>query len=187
MESRKYSLSLNSLYFGLGLGIALIVFDLMFYIFNAPVKSPFKYLNIVIILGFIVYGTYVFRNKHNNGLISYGRSFLSCFLIALYGGIVYAIYMYIFLKFFDKTMLIQITELARQQIAEKMPNLNDDQIEEMIQMQSKFMTPLFISFGTVFNMTFWGAVLSLIVSVFLKKEDKSFNGTFKDFKNESEN
>jgi hypothetical protein len=179
METNKITLNRNALYFGLGLGIALIIFDLLFYVFDAPMKTPLRYLNLLIVMGFIVYGTLMFRNKLNNGLITYGRSFLSCFLIALYGGILFAIYYYLFVKFFDHSVIIKLREIAQEAVEQK--NMPEEQIEQAMAFQRKYiLIPFVISFGAIFNLAFWGAVFGLIVSIFLKKEDKSFNQVFKD-------
>ncbi len=173
METSKISLGRNSIITGIILGLTLIIFDLLLYIFNAPFKSPLRYSTVLIIAGFIIYGTITFRDKHNNGFITYGRCFLSGFLIALYGGILFAIYNYLFIKFFDHSIITKMIAIAQQAVADKMPNLDEEKIEEVVQMQKKFMTPFFLSLGALFNSIVWGVIMSLIISIFVKKEDKS--------------
>jgi hypothetical protein len=178
METNKNTLNRNALYFGLGLGVVLIVFDLLFYVFIAPMKTPFRYLNLLIVIGCIVYGTIIFRDKYNNGLVTYGKSFISCFLIVLYGGILFAIYYYLFIKFFDHSTIDKLREMAIEAMEQR--NMSEEQIEQAMVFQRKLLIPGVIALGSIFNLAFWGAIFGLIVSIFLKKEDKSFNQVFKD-------
>lgn len=175
MESKKLSLGVNSLFYGAILGVLLIIFDLLFYIFDAPLDSKLKYLNVLIIIGLIIFGTISFRNKNGNGYINYGRSFLSCFLIALYGGVLFAVYEYLFVKFFDPSIIEKVQEFAREKIMEK-TSISEDKVDEIMEMQKWFYTPAFFGLSAILSSTLWGVIFSLIVSIFIKKEDKSFEG-----------
>ena len=173
MEPKKLSINQYAMQYGLLLGIVMIIFDLVMYIFKAPMGSPLQYLNLVIIIAFIVYGSINYRNKHSNGYINYGKSLLTCFLIALYGGIVFAIYKYFFLKFFDHSMILKLKDFARQKIAEK-GAFDDDKIDQIMEVQKWVYTPFVLTVSGIINSAFWGLLFSLIISIFVKKEDNSF-------------
>lgn len=173
MESKKISFNLYTLKNGFVLALTLIIFDLILYIFKAPVNSPFQWVNLLIILAFIIYATINYRNKYCNGFISYGRSLISCFLITFYGGIIFAVYKYFFLKYFDYSVVINIKDFARQKLSEY-EYLDEEKIDQIMDMQKWLYTPLVLSIGAIINYAFWGLIFSLIASIFIKKEDTSF-------------
>jgi hypothetical protein len=172
MENKKTSLSVNSFIYGVVLGASLIIFDLIFYIFNARIDSPLKYLNMIIVICVILFGTITFRNKQNNGYIKYGKSFLSCFLIALYGGIIFAVYYYLFVKFFDHSIIVNLRNLAEAKLEQM--NMPEEQVEKAREWQKKMIIPAALALGNILSISFWGAIFSLIISIFIKKEDNSF-------------
>jgi hypothetical protein len=171
MEPKKMTVNLYAMRFGLFLAIALIIFDLILYVFKAPIGSFIQYFSLVIVVAFIAYGTFTYRNNYSNGFIRYGQSFLSCFLIALYAGIIFAVYKYFFLKFFDHNMVLTIKEFAKEKMAEKFP---EDKVDQMMAIQKYVYTPFFLAVSGIINTAVWGIAFSLIVSIFIKKEDKSF-------------
>jgi len=44
---------------------------------------------------------------------------------------------------------------------------------------AKFMKPLWMAIMSIVMYTFWGTIISLIIGIFTKKEDPSFEGQFK--------
>jgi hypothetical protein len=173
MELKKMSVNLYAIQYGLALGVVFIIFDLILYIFKAPIDSWVRYLQYLIMLVFIIYAIINYRNKYSKGFIKYGRSLLTCFLIALYAGIIFAVYKYLFLKFFDHSIVVQVKEFARHKIAEK-GNLDEDKVDQIMQMQKWVYTPFVLAMSGIINTAFWGIIFSIIVSLFIKKEDTSF-------------
>ena len=58
--------------------------------------------------------------------------------------------------------------------------LSDEQMEPALAMTRKFMSPGIMSLFSILGNAIFGAILALISAAFLKKEDKSFDGQFKD-------
>jgi ABC-type sugar transport system permease subunit len=130
----------------------------------------------------VIFGAVRFRNKHNNGFIKYGKSFLLCFLITLYAGFIYAVYQFLFLQFFDPSVIDKIRDFAWQKMAEN-PAVGEEKADKIIEMQKWLYSPFAMSVSSVFNMAFWGAVIGLIASVFIKKEDTSFEAATQNIDN----
>lgn len=183
MENFKQLLNKNAIVFALILAGITILFDLVLYVFGVSSESKLRWITILFMLCFIIYGTFYLRNTHYNGFISYGQSFLSGFLIALYSAITIAVYTYIFLKFIDPGYIEKAKELALEKMQEN-PNLSEEMIEKAVAWQQKFLTPLFMSLGAIINNLLIGTIIALLASIFIKKEDKSFDAAFKDIDEE---
>lgn len=182
METKPRSLFNNSLIYGLLTAGISIVFSVLTYLLDVPMKSPVMYFSFVILLAGIIYGTMQFRDVSLAGHISFGKAFLSGFLIVLIASLVSSIYSYIFLTFIDPAYLERIIQQTMEQTEAKMleKGLSEEQMESALAMTRKFMSPLIISVMAILTSALFGAILSLISAAFLKKEDKSFDGQFKD-------
>ena len=182
METKPRSLFNNALIYGFITAIASIVFSILTYILDVPSKSPVMYFSFVILLAGLIYGTLQYRNINLGGNISFGQAFLSGFMIVLAASVITSIYSYIFLTFIDHAYLERIIQQTMDQSETKMSEkgLSQEQIDSALAITRKFMNPVIMSIMAVLSSAFFGAILSLIAAAFLKKEDKSFDGQFKD-------
>ncbi len=176
MEQSNNSINKNSLHHGLIIGFIMILVNLVFYILsiNPFINQSIGYINWVVMIAGIVVGTKIYRDKHCGGYIKYGKSFLSGFLIGLYAMILLNIYTYIFVKFFDHSLIAQMIEFTRQKMYEASSGISDEQIEAAMSFSKRFMTPGMISVSGIFNGAIMSAIFSLIISIFLKKEQPPF-------------
>jgi hypothetical protein len=181
METKPRTLFINSLIYGLLTAAISIVFSVITYILGLPFQSPVMYFSFVILLGGLIYGTLQYKNVYLGGYISFGKAFLSGFLIVLTAAIVASLYTFIFLTFIDPAYLEKIIQQSLDQSEAKMvaKGLSQDQIDGALAVTRKFMTPVIMSVMGILSNAFFGAILSLIGAAFLKKEDKSFDGQFK--------
>jgi len=182
MEPKPRSLFNNSLIYGLLTAAISIVFSVITYLLDVPMKSPVMYFNWVILLAGIIYGTLQYKNVSSGGYILFGKAFLSGFLIVLIASVVSSIYSFVFLTFIDPAYLERIIQQSLEQAEANMvkQGLTGDQMEPALAMTRKFMSPIIMSALTILISAFFGAILSLITAAFVKKEDKSFDGQFKD-------
>lgn len=97
-------------------------------------------------------------------------------LLVLFAGIVLGIYTFLFFQYFDPSQLEQIWKMAEDRMLDQ--GLTDEQIDQAMGFSKMFMTPIAISISGLLSMVFWGTVFSLISSIFIKKVDDSFSGTF---------
>jgi predicted membrane protein len=122
-----------------------------------------------------------YRDNLPGGFISFGKAFTSGFLIVLISAIIASLYTYIFLVFIDPAYLQKIIEQSMDDAQAKMvaKGLSEEQMEPALAMTRKFLNPTFMSIIALVSSAIVGAILSLIAAAFLKKEDKSFDGQFK--------
>ena len=181
METKPRSLFNNALIYGLFTAAISIVFSILTYILDVPFKSPLMYFSFIILLGGIIYGTLQYKNNYLGGYMSFGKAFLSGFLIVATASVITSVYSYVFFTFIDPAYLERIISQTLEQTQAKLveKGMSDDQMEPALAMTRKFMTPMIMSIFAIIYSLLFGAILSLITAAILKKEDKSFEGQFK--------
>jgi len=174
MDKKKPSILKNSLNYGIILGFMLIIISVITYLFGTSQSKTGQNISalfqIVIITIGIVWGTKNLRTNDTNYNLSsgfsYGRALGSGTLISLFAFTVLSIYTYIFLKFIDPGEIEKMLAMAQDQLSEK--GMSDEQVEMALSMSKKMMTPLIMSVSTIFSWTFYGFLISLLTSIFLK-------------------
>jgi hypothetical protein len=169
MEEKKRSVSANALNYGLITGAVLIVYSLILFISNLYLNRSLGYVSYLFMLGGMVWGTLEYRKKNENGLMTYGDAFTSCFMIGLFAGILGTIYIFVFAKFINPGFINEIIEQARVKMQAK--NLSEDQIETALDYTRKFTTPLWMIIWGFLIYVLMSLVLGLLAAIFLKKAD----------------
>jgi len=172
----KVSVFKNALTYGLYTGIAYILVSLLFYAVDLDKNTWLNTLTYVILILGIIFATLNFRNKLNGGYITYGKAVLTGFYMSLIVGVIMAVYTWLFFSFINPDGINEMLDLAEQKFAEA--GASDEMIEQQMRMSSRFMKMPLLNILTFAGLTFWGTIISLITSAFLKKQDDSFNTTF---------
>ena len=89
------TLGKNALNYGIVAGLVLIVYSLFLYFFDLMFYKPFLLNNVVgalIVVVFMIIGTKHLRDAAMHGSMSYGKAFLSAFLIGLFAMIISLIF-----------------------------------------------------------------------------------------------
>lgn len=177
LESQnKTSLFKNALTYGLYTAAAYVLLSLLYYALDIYRITWLNYLTYIILIAGIVLATINFRDKINGGFISYGKAFLTGLYISLITGIVFALYSWVFYTYIHPDGIRELIELTEQAMVDR--GMSDDMIDAQIEMSAKFMKMPLLNVVAFVGMLFWGIIISLITSAFLKKNDDSFNTTF---------
>ena len=177
----KCTLMNNSIKYGLYTGIAMVLLSLLFYALDVKATSWPQYVSIGLLLAGVIVGTLAFRDKCNGGYISYGRSMGSGVMISLITGIILAVYSYLNSAFLNPEVMEQMIRAAEENMMQQ--GLSDDQIDQAMSMTKMFMTPVFIAITSLFSMVLWGTLISLLTSIFIKKDNQNFEQVFADVEN----
>lgn len=177
----KCTLMSNSIKYGLYTGLAMVLLSMLFYSFGLVGAGWTQYVSLVLLLAGIIMGAIAFRDKCNGGFISYGRSVGSGVLIGLVVGIILAVFTYVFLTYFDAVQIAKMVQTAEEDMMKK--GLTDDQIDQAMSVTKIFMTPAAIAIMNLFWMPALGAIISLITSIFIKKDRENFEEVFADVEN----
>jgi hypothetical protein len=177
MEEKKQSAISNGLNFGLITGAVVIVFSLILFLLNQHMNRGLNWISYLFILGGMIYGTLEFRKKHSDGFLTYGQAFSSCFWIGLFAGLLTTVYSYVFITWIHPGFITEMMDLSRQQMLEARPDMPEDQVEQAMEISSKFMSPgALIIIGLITNIAM-SAILGLLAAIFLKKEDPSLKAS----------
>ncbi len=109
----------------------------------------------------------------NQGFMSFGEGVGLGMLLGAVAGLVSSIWSYIYLNFIDVTFLDKLRDFQAEQMEGK--GLSDEQIEQAMEMSSKFMSGgMMFLFGMI-GMLFFALIFSLIVSAFMKNNKPVFS------------
>jgi hypothetical protein len=154
---------------GLILGLAGIAFQLVLYFMALSLNKTAGYINIPIQLIILYFLLKSYRDNYMHGQITYGESVGAGVVIFLYYSIIMAIFGYILSTIIDPGLVAKQLAAAEEGMRAK-GNLTETQIEAGMKFTSKLMKPGLMSIVGIFIGMIWGTVLSLIISIFIKKE-----------------
>ena len=173
MENSNNTLLKSTMTSGAILGIALVVYNVILYVFNSNMNSGLVSISYIFIIVGIIYGTKNYRDEFNNGSISYSRALGTGTLIAAFAGVISGLYQYIYVSYIDLEYFDKLVDILVQTYQDA--GIDDDKIEQMIEMSSYSRNPVFFTLSSIFGSAIIGFIISLITSFFLKKEDDSFD------------
>jgi uncharacterized membrane protein (DUF106 family) len=176
---KKPSLLQFALTYGAILGVVSVIFSIIMYIAGfMPTSFSKMFIVLIISLGisiiFVSAGMKGYRDKVLDGSISFGQAFLVGMSIIVVSAIIGSLYNLIFTTIIDPDYMDRVMEATKNSTYEWMNSkgLPDAQIEEAMDKmdkQKEGMTPLKnFSKGLISSLIF-GAILSLIIAAFTKK------------------
>ncbi len=153
---------------GLILGLIGVVYSLVFYFLDLSLNKTQGYVFMVLQLGILFFLLKSYRDNVMHGQITYGESVGAGVIICLYYSIIISIFVYVLYTLIDPGLINKQLALAEEQMSKK--GLPQEAIDTGMAFTAKFMKPGVMTItGIIFNMI-WGTLLSLIVSIFIKKE-----------------
>ena len=171
MEEKQTSKGMHTLTYGVGTGLVMIVYSLIMYVANLYMNTTLQYLSFIILITGMVIGSLQYRKVALNGYMTYGQSFSLSFMIGLFATIVSIIFFFFYVKYINTGLIEELMAQARIKMEAKAGSMSQDQLEQALAMQAKFMTPVWmVIWGLVGNL-FFAAIFALIISIFVKKTD----------------
>jgi len=163
---------------GFFIGFVLVVMQTIFYLADIKHDSALGYLSYIILFGGLFLSVRQYRDELNSGFISYGRSVGYGVVVSLMAGIISSAFIFILYEYIDTSFLPRM--LLETEIKLEDQNLPPDQMEMAMKINQKMFTPFAVSMVSILEYVFMGKLFSLVVAVFLKKEDEGFNSFNKD-------
>jgi len=156
-----------SMKYGLILGLLGIVYFLILNFAGVAGKSNlYSYLNYVIIIVMIFMAHKAFKDE-GDSFMSYSQGLGIGTLVALISGVLSSAFMFFYLKFVDDSMIQNLKDAQMTQFEER--GMSPEQIDQAMNMSSKFMTPgIMVLFG-IFGSALIGFIIALVVSAITKK------------------
>lgn len=170
---KKISVWQATLNSGLILGLALVIYTLLLYFLDQTFNKSLGYVSILIIIIGLVLGIKSFRDDARGGIMSYGQGVGAGTVIGLYAGIIGAIFTFLLYEVIDPDLMGKLLTFTEEKLIET-GRVPEEMIEQIMEQQKKFMAPWIMSIGSIINYVFFGVVVALIASIFLKKEGTPF-------------
>ncbi|MGB9745698.1 MAG: DUF4199 domain-containing protein [Bacteroidales bacterium] len=174
------TLGKNALNYGIVAGLVLIVYSLFLYFFDLMFYKPFLLNNVVgalIVVVFMIIGTKHLRDAAMHGSMSYGKAFLSAFLIGLFAMIISLIFNNVLTYLIDPGIREKAFEYSAEQMIKK-GRITQEQVEAVIEQQKQMSSKLWViligQFFALLGVGIINAIIALIVAAFLKKEGDTF-------------
>jgi len=174
----------SAMVYGLYLALVLTLFSVILYVSGLILNTKVGYVSIVLTIAGIVIAQINYRNRELNGVISYGQAVGFGVAIMLFAGIVTALYTIVLYTFIDPSLIDQMKAVQEEALLGK--GMSEDQIEAAMSMTSKMMTPAWMSVMGLFGSVFSGTIVSLLTSIFVKKQpnEDAFDEAMEDVKTE---
>jgi len=174
----------SAMVYGLYLALVLTLFSVILYVSGLILNTKVGYVSIVLTIAGIVIAQINYRNRELNGVISYGQAVGFGVAIMLFAGIVTALYTIVLYTFIDPSLIDQMKAVQEEAMLGK--GMSEDQIEAAMSMTSKMMTPAWMSIVGLFGSVFSGTIVSLLTSIFVKKQpnEDAFDEAMEDVKTE---
>lgn len=168
MENQSSSVTPLAMSYGLYMGLALILNSVVFYVMG----TPFAHVSAYIIYGIIIGGTIVvmknYRDTHQEAGVTYGKALGLGTLQSLFASLIYAFFIFVLFTLIDKSLTEKFLSFLEQEFMRS--GISESQIDTIMPMYRKFMSPVFYSFAQIFSITFYGFLFSLVVAIFFRKQ-----------------
>ena len=153
---------------GFILGLAGVSYSLVVYFLDLSFNQyqGLVYLVIQSILMYFLIKSY--RDNFMHGQITYGQSLGTGVIICLYSAIIMALFSYLLYTVIDTGLIAKQLAFAEETMVKR--GLPQAAIDSGMAIQAKIMKPPIIAIISIFTSMFMGVVLSLIVSIFIRKE-----------------
>lgn len=174
MENQKNQTQQLIINYGLILGFLTIIHGVIRYAMGKHLENDWttSLVGFILMLAVIGYSIYLFKQA-NEGFLTISQGLKIGVGIALVGGIISVIYTFIFTTYIEPDFANQILILSEQQILEKYPDFSDEQVEAALSMTKKFTTPGAMAAMGIMASLFFGFIVSLIVSLFMRKSQEN--------------
>ncbi|WP_163707608.1 DUF4199 domain-containing protein [Mangrovibacterium lignilyticum] len=169
---------------GLYLGVILILYNVILYITGQNLNTSLGIVSYVILAAGVYYFQQQYRNRELGGYISYGNAVGYGVALMAFAGIIQSVYTVILMKFIDPGILDQIRIMQEEQLMKQ--GVSDEQIEMASKMMDAFRSPIVIAISGLFSFALLGVIISLVSSIFIKKndDDNAFDEAMSDVKSE---
>lgn len=183
MANKPVSVWKGTINSALMLGLVLIIYSLILYFLDQTFNRSLGLISILILIAGLAWGIKSFRDDSRGGFLSYGQGVGAGTVISLYAGIITAIFGVIQYTLIDPDLMEKMYTFMEERMIEQ-GTLPESLIEQQMILMRKVLTPVtFPIFGIISNV-FYGVLISLIASIFLKREGDAFQKAMVDAEEE---
>jgi len=134
-------------------------------------QEIYGYASIVVSLSFVFFGIKHFRDKNNNGLLSFGKGLVVGLLITVFASVTFGLYNVIYVEYIDPNFTAEYYNYSVEQVSKTLSGEElQARLKKMEAEKDMFSNP-FMNFSLMFLTVFMiGLIVSLISSLVLSKK-----------------
>ena len=166
------SLLKNAINLGALTGMVLAVLQMIFLVSGFGENSGLQWVLYIILIVSISWGARMYRDRVNEGYLSYGESLGFGVVLSLGAALIYGFAFYLYMKYLDPTYTQVILEKMELSLYES--EMQEDQIKTVMDLYKTFFGPGLFAFSMVFSYGLMGFFVSLIISFFVKNDKPMF-------------
>lgn len=170
------SFSRSAMFYGAVVGIIIVAYTFILYVTDLTTNRAVGFAQWAIMVACIYMAVKRYRDESLGGYISYGKALGFGTLTVFFASLIVGFFTYILYTFIDPSLIDEILRVSEESLLQQ--GLSDSEIDAALEMTKKFTTPLFITITTIIGISFMGFIFSLIVGIFVKRKDDSFEGQF---------
>lgn len=167
MEEKSASVWKSTLLSGVYLAIALILLSVIFYVMGDPFSKVSQYITYPIMIAGVIWGQISYKNVLG-GTMTYGQALGAGVLTLVFASFISGIYTFLLYQVIDPSLQEQLRIFTEEQIIQQ-GKVPEEQIEMAVNMATKFQKPIIMFAMAIFGGAFMGLIISLITSIFTKK------------------
>jgi Protein of unknown function (DUF4199) len=153
---------------GLIMGLVGIVYSLLIYFLGLSFNKVQGPVFIVVQIALLFFLLKSYRDNYMHGQITFGQAVGAGVIICLYYAIIMALFTYILYTVIDPGLTAKQLAFAEETMVKK--GIPQSAIDAGMAIQAKIMKPAIYAPLTIFGSMLWGVIISLVVSIFVKKE-----------------
>ncbi len=153
---------------GLILGLVGIVYSLVMYFLDLSLNKAQGLVFIVVQIALLYFLLKIYRDNYMHGQITYGQSVGAGVIICLYYSLIMAVFTYLLYAVIDPGLIAKQLAFTEEAMVKK--GIPQAAIDAGMSIQRKIMKPGIMAPLSIFGSMLWGVVLSLVISIFIKKE-----------------
>jgi len=181
MESNRRSIIKPAMTYGLIIALVIIIIAVITWIFNLGTSKWIQWVSYVAYFAALYYCLKNWRDRFLGGYIRYGQALSAGILFMFFASIIYAFYNVIYLTWIDPHAIDQMLDIMEEQYSKM--DLPEEQINAAMSMAAKMKSPGMQFFAVIFGTTFIGIILSLIVSIFIRREGDPYQQAMSEIEN----
>jgi FtsH-binding integral membrane protein len=153
---------------GLILGLVGIVYSLLMYFLNLSLNKSQSYIFMIIQIAVLYFLLKSYRDNFKHGQITFGQSVGAGVIINVYYAVIMAIFTYILYTMIDPGLIAKQLAMAEEGMVKK--GLPQATIDAGMAFTAKIMKPVILAITSTIFIVIWGVIISMLVSIFIKKE-----------------
>lgn len=168
---------------GLLLGLILILKEVLFIVFDLYFQTWAGWVSLAITVLVLYWSIRRFREEENSGYLQYWQGVKTGLFTMGFASLLVGFFLYLYYQFID----FESFGLFKQNLEDQLLNQGypDEQVEAMASMNPAFKSPSMFAIMTVLGNLIMGFIISLIISIFLKKIQDPFSNAMEEIEKPS--